>query len=213
MRAFLGNNCAKGCLIYIFAFALLVVVSSMGLSGLSSRFGVAQIQGIKPDLSVPQAAQGLTILQSQPASVNQDALGGGLPPTTAGVPPTAVPAQASPLPTTPPPPPQQGQGGTISGGTSQPFYVVQPGDTLWAIAQKFGVSIDALRAANNITGDIIYPGEVIYLPVPGQSALQSTTPPGNPSAGTQPDSSGDNQGQSQDMVPGMPDTGISSRKP
>ncbi len=85
MRAFLGNNCAKGCLIYIFAFALLVVVSSMGLSGLSSRFGVAQIQGIKPDLSVPQAAQGLTILQSQPASVNQDALGGGLPPTTAGV--------------------------------------------------------------------------------------------------------------------------------
>ncbi len=90
---------------------------------------------------------------------------------------------------------------------------MQPGDTLWSIAQKFGVSIDALRAANNITGDIIYPGEVIYLPVPGQSALQSTTPPGNPSAGTQPDSSGDNQGQSQDTVPGMPDTGISSRKP
>jgi hypothetical protein len=213
MRAFFGNNCAKGCLIYIFAFALLVVVSSMGLSRLGSRFGVSQIQGIQPDLSVPQAAQGLTVLQSGPASLNQSPLDGGMPPTPVSVPPTLAPTQPGPQPTIAPPPSQQGQGGTISGGSSQPFYIVQPGDTLWAIAQKFGVSIDAIRSANNITGDFIYPGEVIYLPVPGQSGVQSSAPPGNPPAGTQPNGGASNQGQSQDAVPGMPDTGITSRKP
>jgi LysM repeat protein len=218
MRAFSGNNCAKGCLIYLFAFVLIVVVSSMGLSGLSSRFGVTQVQGIKPALTVPQAEQGLAALQSQPPGVIPDGFGGGLPLTPVGLLPTVAPSQpgpqptAAPQPTTAPPPPQPGQGGTISGGTSPSFYIVQPGDSLWAISQKFGVSVDALRAANNITGDIIYPGEIIYLPIPGQSAAPFRPTPGA-SSGTQPDSGAGDQGQSQDAVPGMPGTGITSRKP
>ncbi|MEN8172764.1 MAG: peptidoglycan DD-metalloendopeptidase family protein [Chloroflexota bacterium] len=32
-----------------------------------------------------------------------------------------------------------------------PVYIVQPGDSLWAIAQRFGVAIDALAAENGIT--------------------------------------------------------------
>ncbi|HEY8552885.1 MAG TPA: LysM peptidoglycan-binding domain-containing protein [Thermaerobacter sp.] len=45
-------------------------------------------------------------------------------------------------------------------------YVVQPGDTLLAIAQRFGVDLQALIAANSqITNpDRIWPGEVVCVP-------------------------------------------------
>lgn len=44
-------------------------------------------------------------------------------------------------------------------------YVVRPGDTLWGIAQQYGVSIDQLVALNNITNpDLLQVGEVIKIP-------------------------------------------------
>ena len=45
-------------------------------------------------------------------------------------------------------------------------YVVQPGDTLSGIAQKFGVSLAALEAANPQIPDPnkIFPGQVIFIP-------------------------------------------------
>lgn len=56
----------------------------------------------------------------------------------------------------PPPPPCPG--GFI--------YTVQPGDTLFLIAQRFGVSLDALLAANpQITNpNLIFPGQQICIP-------------------------------------------------
>jgi LysM repeat protein len=106
------------------------------------------------------------------------------------------------------PQPTPGQGGTITGEVSEPFYVVQPGDTLWSISQQTGVSVDALRAANGITGDIIYPGQVLVLPAPG------TTPPGPPStgAGGPPSVTGEQGPQPEPLVPNMPDTGILKNK-
>lgn len=38
-------------------------------------------------------------------------------------------------------------------------YVVQPGDTLFAISQKFNSSIDIIRALNNLSGNIISVGQ------------------------------------------------------
>jgi LysM repeat protein len=218
MRALFGNNCAKGCLIYIFALGLIVMVTSMGLSGLSARFGAAQVQGNKPDLSVPQAGQDVTALQSQLSSVVQDGFSGGLPPTPTRVPPpTLPPSQPGPQPTSAPLPPAQGQGGTITGETSPPFYIVQPGDSLWSIAHKFGVDIDTLRAINNISGNIIYPGQVIYLPTPGQPASPPapTARPTDPPSGAQSGSgvTAQSAGQGSAVLPNMPDTGITSRKP
>ena len=32
-----------------------------------------------------------------------------------------------------------------------PVYIVEPGDTLWGIAQRFGLSMDALASRNGIT--------------------------------------------------------------
>lgn len=45
------------------------------------------------------------------------------------------------------------------------IYQVQPGDTLWKLAQKFNVSLDTLIAANNIVNpNHLEVGQTIYLP-------------------------------------------------
>jgi len=36
------------------------------------------------------------------------------------------------------------------GPSDEPVYIVKPGDSLWAVAQQFGVSIDALAAKNEM---------------------------------------------------------------
>ena len=51
-------------------------------------------------------------------------------------------------------------------GPSGKTYVVQKGDTLFFIAKRFGVSLDALIHANPQIRDpnLIYPGDVINIP-------------------------------------------------
>jgi nucleoid-associated protein YgaU len=45
-------------------------------------------------------------------------------------------------------------------------YTVQPGDTLWSIARRFGIPLGALVQANpGIDPDRIYPGQVIAIPI------------------------------------------------
>ncbi|HHW13472.1 MAG TPA: LysM peptidoglycan-binding domain-containing protein [Firmicutes bacterium] len=48
-------------------------------------------------------------------------------------------------------------------------YIVVPGDTLWRIGQKYAVSVDALKAVNLLPGDLIYPGQALEIPVPGET--------------------------------------------
>jgi LysM repeat protein len=42
-------------------------------------------------------------------------------------------------------------------------YVVQPGDTLFGVAQRYGTTVQALAAANGLANDIIYAGQVLNL--------------------------------------------------
>lgn len=44
-------------------------------------------------------------------------------------------------------------------------YVTQKGDSLWAISQKFNVSIDRIMQVNNMTSTLLYPGQSIIIPV------------------------------------------------
>jgi D-gamma-glutamyl-meso-diaminopimelic acid endopeptidase CwlS len=50
---------------------------------------------------------------------------------------------------------------TTSG--SNTYYTVKSGDSLWAISNAKGVSIANLRQWNNLSGDIIYPGQKLII--------------------------------------------------
>lgn len=45
-------------------------------------------------------------------------------------------------------------------------YTVQPGETLFQISRRFGVSVDALKLANGLAGSDIRPGQVLSIPQP-----------------------------------------------
>ncbi len=57
---------------------------------------------------------------------------------------------------------RKSQGGALAGGDRT--HRVQPGDTLSVIAVRNGVSVSALRAANQINGDQIRVGQVLRIP-------------------------------------------------
>lgn len=44
-------------------------------------------------------------------------------------------------------------------------YIVKSGDSLYKIALEYGVTVDALKKANNLSGDIIYPWQHLIIPV------------------------------------------------
>ncbi len=52
-----------------------------------------------------------------------------------------------------------------AGGTLT--YTVNAGDTLSRIAHLYNISLDALRSANGLKSDVINPGQVLTIPVPG----------------------------------------------
>jgi spore coat assembly protein SafA len=81
------------------------------------------------------------------------------------------PPPPPPKPPTPPRPPKPGP----PRPTVKKTYTVQKGDTLFLIAKRFGVPLDALIRANPQIKDpnLIFPGDVVFIPqVPG--------PPGPP---------------------------------
>jgi len=106
------------------------------------------------------------------------------------------------LPTTPaasPPPTVTSTPGATAesgGATATPAppsgqtYTVQPGDTLYEIARRFGVSVEALARANGILNPaLIHPGQVLVIPVPGTTPrppVATPTPSRTPSALTTP---------------------------
>ena len=51
------------------------------------------------------------------------------------------------------------------GGTRRVVHVVRSGETLYGIARRFGVSVDALRQANRLTArSVLHPGDTIRIP-------------------------------------------------
>ena len=68
--------------------------------------------------------------------------------------PTVIPLRQTPTPTR----------------AEQTVYVVQGGDSLWKIAESYGITVDDLVAANGISkDDVIHPGQELVIPAPGQA--------------------------------------------
>jgi N-acetylmuramoyl-L-alanine amidase len=55
-------------------------------------------------------------------------------------------------------------------------YQVQYGDTLYLIANRYGISVTALKAANGIYGNEIRPGQTLKIPLPGNSTGNNSYP-------------------------------------
>lgn len=85
------------------------------------------------------------------------------PPVT---PATGVVQQPPASPPEPPPtPPAPTQPERALG--DQLVYTIQPGDTLFSIAEQFGVTLDDLVALNNIDNpDLINAGDQLFIPPP-----------------------------------------------
>ena len=63
-------------------------------------------------------------------------------------------------------------------GTVQ--YIVQPGDTLWSLARRYGTSVDAIKIANGLTSDQIQIGQILNIPISQtESYLEYTVQPGD----------------------------------
>ncbi|MBN9655550.1 LysM peptidoglycan-binding domain-containing protein [Halobacillus sp. GSS1] len=57
----------------------------------------------------------------------------------------------------------EGQNGEAQSQTSNSVHTIQSGDTLYSIGQANGVSVQELKAWNNLNSNLIYPGERLTL--------------------------------------------------
>lgn len=65
--------------------------------------------------------------------------------------------------------------GKSASKSSVSIYTVKSGDTLWAIASKHEVTVSALKSANGLKSDLIFPGQKLKLSGKSASASTATT--------------------------------------
>ena len=79
----------------------------------------------------------------------------------------------------PAPTPSTGVAPTTTAGTPDTggeTYTVKSGDNLSKIAKKYGVSVKALKAANNLTTDHIKVGDKLKIPAKAEAATPAPAP-------------------------------------
>ena len=63
------------------------------------------------------------------------------------------------------------------GGTYSPsvgtYYTVKSGDSLWSIAKKYGVTVNELKTANNLTSNSLSIGQRLRIPIEEEDSMSS----------------------------------------
>ncbi|MPZ98867.1 MAG: LysM peptidoglycan-binding domain-containing protein [Dehalococcoidia bacterium] len=138
------------------------------------------------------------------------------PPGSAGTVPTATPFPTEPVPTI-----VTGEGSGSTGGSAETSYEVQPGDTLSGIAESYGVTVEDIQAANDLSGTDIFVGQELTIPGAdggasdgggaadggGTAPVDGGTP--TPQTATPPPSTGD--GETYTVQPGDTAIGIADQ--
>ena len=117
-----------------------VALAVIGLLVLGSLFGMLKggpAESASPTASPTPSPSASLLASAPPAS------------TSASAPASAPIPSATPL---------------VTPAPSQRTYVVQQGDTLNEIAQRFGTTAEAIKAANGLTSDTINVGQVLIIP-------------------------------------------------
>ena len=55
-------------------------------------------------------------------------------------------------------------GGTYIAPSGSNYYTVQSGDSLWGISKKYGITVDELKQANNLTSNLLSIGQNLLIP-------------------------------------------------
>ncbi|CAL9011290.1 unnamed protein product [Prunus brigantina] len=83
--------------------------------------------------------------------------------------PQPLPPQQQPILKEPPPPlpktiTSMDQNVPDTPKSSHKTIEIEKGNTLWGLSREYGVSIDAIKEANGLTGDTIYAGKKLIIP-------------------------------------------------
>ena len=54
-------------------------------------------------------------------------------------------------------------------------YIVKPGDSLYMIAKKYGVTVEELKQLNHLVTNMIYPNQVLFIPKNKCKSCQTVT--------------------------------------
>lgn len=93
------------------------------------------------------------------------------------VPAAGAPAAAAPTPAAEAASPELPPTATPAPDPVEEVYVVQPGDTLLAIATRYGITVDSILVANNLTNpDFVFAGQRLVIPVLGNVTPATPTP-------------------------------------
>lgn len=127
------------------------------LSGIAKRFGISLSQlRAANDLPGDLIRVGQTLF-----------IPGGSAPAASSLRATTTPKPASPA-------------GTITDEVLRAIgdvHIVERGDTLSGIASRYRVTVAELKSANNLTSDLIRPGQTLTIPGTGLSNTPAATPP------------------------------------
>ena len=62
---------------------------------------------------------------------------------------------------------------TVSG--EEEIYIVKKGDSLYSIAQKYNVTVDAIKKANNLSSNLLSIGQILTIPTKKTSGVTTST--------------------------------------